>query len=341
MRGIKGVELKTKKTEIVSLFSGAGGLDLGFRQANFRTCLAIDNCESAVQSFNLNTREKTAKVADLSRLRPKDLVNDIRACTTDRPSGVIGGPPCQGFSVGNVSANPSDPRNQLPYRYIDLLKALDREFEIDFFVFENVPGLKRAKHIARFNRIKNKFSKLGFDVHEKEVDAVDFSVAQNRRRLFLVGLNKRLFNSDEFSFPKPHRKPKVLSDVISGLPDPVFCRSGLLPSEIPHHPNHWTMQPKSKKFALNDFGTGRSFRKLAWDKPSHTVAYGNREIHIHPNGKRRLTIFEAMLLQGFPFRYKLVGTFSKQVQQVSNAVPPPVAKAIGRAIAKHIRVSQG
>ena len=77
---------------------------------------------------------------------------------------------------------------------------------------------------------------------------------------------------------------------------------------------------------------GRSFRRLEWDKPSPTVAYGHREIHVHPDGRRRLSIFEAMRLQGFPTDFVLEGTFSSQVEQVSNAVPPPLAEALATAI---------
>ena len=78
--------------------------------------------------------------------------------------------------------------------------------------------------------------------------------------------------------------------------------------------------------------TGRSFRRLKWDQPSPTVAYGHREIHVHPSGRRRLSIYEAMLLQGFPDEFVLEGNLSAQVEQVSNAVPPPLARSLATAI---------
>src|SRR5207248_6556315 len=110
----------------------------------------------------------------------------------------------------------------------------------------------------------------------------------------------------------------------------------LKPKDIAYHPNHWTMQPKSKKFG-NGFlqeghNQGRSFRVLSWDKPSWTVAYGHREIHIHPSGKRRLSIYEAMRLQGLPKSYKLLGNLSDQIQQISDAVPSQVGKALAKQI---------
>jgi len=94
------------------------------------------------------------------------------------------------------------------------------------------------------------------------------------------------------------------------------------------------MQPKSARF-LNpesNYPEGRSFKRLAWDKASPTVAFGNREIHVHPDGKRRLSIFEAMILQGFPTTFVLKGNLSEQVEQVSNAVPPPLAQSVAAAV---------
>ncbi|GAA5478435.1 hypothetical protein Hhel01_01935 [Haloferula helveola] len=99
------------------------------------------------------------------------------------------------------------------------------------------------------------------------------------------------------------------------------------------------MMPKSAKFTdgslVQGASWGRSFRVLSWDKPSWTVAYGNREIHIHPSGKRRLSVFEAMLLQGFPQSYRLLGTLSQQIRQVSDCIPMQV----GFALAESIRTS--
>ncbi|MHB6981486.1 DNA cytosine methyltransferase, partial [Klebsiella pneumoniae] len=110
-------------------------------------------------------------------------------------------------------------------------------------------------------------------------------------------------------------------------------------SDIKYHPNHWTMCPKSMRFKnpeLLDNKT-RSFRTISWDKPSPTIAYGNREIYVHPEKKRRLSIFESMLLQGFPKEFVLKGTLSQQVTQISNAVPPPMAKQIAASIKNSIR----
>jgi len=139
----------------------------------------------------------------------------------------------------------------------------------------------------------------------------------------------------------PERKVGKLTvrDAIGDLVEPAFFERTLKKADIPLHPNHWTMKPKSYRF-YQDFDENnktRSFRKLNWDKASPTIAFGNREIHVHPNGRRRLSIYEAMLLQGFPSSFELKGNLSQQVQQISNAVPPPLAKSLAAALTQSMR----
>jgi DNA (cytosine-5)-methyltransferase 1 len=113
-------------------------------------------------------------------------------------------------------------------------------------------------------------------------------------------------------------------------------RNGL--ATIPFHANHWCMVPRSDRFFDGSLEEGdllgRPFRVLRWDEPSWTVAYGHREVHVHPSAKRRLSVYEAMCLQGFPKEYELCGTLSDQIRLVSDAVPPPLAEAIATSIAR-------
>lgn len=317
----------------LSLFSGAGGLDWGFRREGFRVLLACDHFQAAVNSYNLNSREKVARLADLSTASVRQIV-DLMGETApgEQPLGVIGGPPCQGFSRGNAAANPDDPRNLLPHRFADLLADLNDLYALRFFVFENVMGLANPRHIEKLSAIRARFESAGFTVFQQSLNANAFGVPQNRPRLFVVGLNSQLFPGAGFKFPNGRSKARTVRDAIEGLPDPVFFTRGINQEDIPHHPNHWTMQPKSPKLTATKATDGRSFRRLLWDEESPTVAYGNREIHIHPEGGRRLSVHEAMLLQGFPPRYRLSGNFSEQITQVSNAVPPPVARALARSL---------
>lgn len=316
---------------VLSLFSGAGGMDLGFREAGFEPVLAIDNFDAAIRSYNSNL-PAVAKHGDISNI-DATTINKWLSANSAQPRGVIGGPPCQGFSAGNVVQNTSDRRNRLPYKYARLLKQLSRQHPIEFFVLENVVGLTRPKHARRFALIRRAFETAGFQVYHAVLDAASFGVPQHRRRLFLVGFKKGLkSNTTEFQFPLGgSRSAPTVKQAIGELPPPTF-----VPAHHESIPNHWTMTPRSKRFSQARFNRYRSFRLLEWDKPSPTVAYGNREIHIHPSGKRRLSIREALTLQGFPMDFELHGTFSDQVTQVSNAVPPPVAKAIADSIASLI-----
>lgn len=274
-------------------------------------------------------------IRELSNRQIVELVN--RASPGVAPRGVIGGPPCQSFSVGNVWKKRRDPRARLCQEYARVLKALNDVFQIDFFVFENVLGLKSRRHRRRFSLISRAFERAGFNLFEQELDASAFGVPQKRRRFFLVGFNKFKFPNLVLESLEGTAKISVtVRDVLAHLPSPVFFKKDLKSHEIPFHPNHWAMNPRSPKFANGHSANGRSFRRLDWDKPSWTVAYGNREVHVHPTGKRRISVLEAMLLQGFPQNYEVRGTLSEQITQVSDAVPPPLAAAIASAIRKTI-----
>ena len=249
---------------------------------------------------------------------------------------MIGGPPCQGFSRGNSKSLADDPRNQLPLHFAEMVNAINDEFGIDFFLFENVLGIKDEKHAEVFENIKSQLG-IRFKIFEQELDASRFDVPQTRHRLLILGLNRRLTGKvDTYTFPAGVENTLTIEDAIKGFPPATFFSKSLKSEEISFHPNHWTMVPKSKKFSQPGNETGRCFRKLRWDKKSPTVAYGHREIHVHPDGARRLSIYEAMLLQGFPKDYQILGNLSQQVEQVSNAVPPPLAKAVADTIRFHL-----
>ncbi len=228
-------------------------------------------------------------------------------------------------------------RHLLPRRYACILRVLNEKYDLDFFVFENVKGIKSQRHRKEYTTIKRLFTNAGFKLFEGELDAADFGVAQHRRRVFLVGFNKRKYPNIEFKFPLAETDvPLTVASKLKGLPQPVLYKRGTQKEDVIFHPNHWTMYPKSRKFKdgslTKENKQGRSFRILHWDKPSQAVAYGNREIHIHPDANRRLSVYEAMLLQGFPQNYELLGTLSDQIRQISDAIPPQLGAALGRTI---------
>lgn len=322
-------------SRIISLFCGCGGFDLGFKQAGFDVALALDKDAAAVKTYNHNNEGEKAKQCDLALISEEEFLSMVNGIA---PVGVIGGPPCQPFSNGNNTRVKEDQvRKELPGKFATLLSALNKRNPVDFFVLENVRGITFEKHRQTFAGFKSLFEEAGFNLFDALLDAKDFGVPQTRPRVFVVGLNRAKFPEQEFKFPTPSAKAvKTVADAIKGLPPPAFYERQLSVNDIPSHVNHWTMRPKSPKF-FNGFlveghNRGKSFKVLSWEKPSCTVAYGNREIHIHPSGQRRLSLYEAMLLQGFPSDYVLMGTLSDQVRLVSDAVPPPLALSLALSV---------
>lgn len=333
---------------LISLFCGPGGLDLGFNQVGFQTLYASDISPSAVRTHRWNHPEANAVQQDIRTLSIDDLLSAWTERSPGRPPvGVIGGPPCQSFSYANTSQSEDDDRHSLPGHYARLLSGLNERVGLDFFVFENVLGLI-GKHREKYEHFKCLFESAGFVITEQVLEAWQFGVPQLRPRVFVVGLNRDRFGGRSFEFPQPtHTQPRTVRDAIGHLRDhpPAFFTKELRahPERIPVHPNHWTTNPKSPKFTDGTFSVsgkvGKSFAVLDWNKPSLTVAYGHREIHIHPDGQRRLSIFEAMLLQGFPSSYRMCGTLSDQITLVSEVVSPPVAKRIAEAIVAQLNYS--
>ncbi len=328
------------KPLVLSLFSGCGGLDLGFEQAGFEIGLAYDLREPAITSHNHNRRKKSGFVRDVTSIKLGDLDNDHGR--KFNPNGVIGGPPCQSFSRGNSSKIENDPRSKMVKKFFDLALRIHRSRNcLDFIVMENVPEVAKADGGCLLKAEIKRLEAEGFDVHTHVYDASKYAVAQTRRRLILVAL-KRSSLYCVWSKPSEQKKRLTVKDVIAGLPKPIYFNQSKTVDIYPVHPNHWCMTPKSKKFTDGTLtpgrSTGRSFKTLDWDKPSYTASYGHREVKGQPNCTRRLSVYEALLLQGFPKHFVLKGTLSAQLSQVSEAVPPPLAKAIAQSITSAVYV---
>ena len=320
---------------LLSLYSGCGGLDLGFEQAGFQTGLAYDIRPHSINSWNRNRPgNKVGHVADIRELTLAQLDTDFgqQFC----PSGVIGGPPCQSFTNANSHKKIDDPREKLLPRFFEFAIELHRRNPLEFIVMENVPEVANSRYHHILAAQIEMLERNGFVCRFAVLNAQNFGVPQSRKRLILVALHTSAFAGLAWIEPQAERSVPKVRDAIAKLPNATLFKRGLKPSEIAFHPNHWCMVPKSRKFTDGSLrpgkGFGRSFKMLDWDKPSFTVSYGNREVHVHPNGHRRLSIFESMLLQGFPKRYVLLGNLSEQITQVSEAVPPPLAKAVATSI---------
>jgi DNA (cytosine-5)-methyltransferase 1 len=330
----KRVNLREKALPgVISLFSGAGGLDWGFRRRGFKIALAFDISKAAIRTHRRNFPGSHAVAADLKKIGPAGVLRHARRHVPQGSAiGVIGGPPCQGFSRANTRRRKQDPRNGLPSLYLRIVRRLQRHYDVEFVVFENVLGIRDRKNADTYKALLDGLKSLNFSVTEKELCALDFGVPQNRRRIVLSAMR----SGRGYAAVRPRRRSKAgtVRSAIGKLRPPAFFTRKLRPEDIPVHPNHWTMQPKSPRFRNPDAVSvdGRSFKRLSWSDFSPTIAFGNREIHIHPSGKRRISIYEALLLQGFPDEFVLEGNLSEQVEQVSNAVPPPLAQSVAAAV---------
>lgn len=307
---------------------------MGFEQSGFNTKLAYDRRSDAVSSWNRNRTLHVARVQDITQLT-LEMLDEHNQCEF-KPAGVIGGPPCQGFSLANRNGNVNDPRNVLVTVFFDLALKLHDRNPLDFIVMENVPAIAGRRGGNIISDISNRLDDSGFSVNQVILDAADYGVPQRRKRLFLLAINKSFSLNKEWKPPRKLGSIVTVRKAIGGLPEPEYFNRNNDHRNNPHHENHWCMKPKSEKFFDGTLAEGynqkRSFKTLSWDHPSYTVSYGNREVHVHPSGTRRLSVYEALRLQGFPNKFVLNGSMSSQITQVSEAVPPPLAHAIANSV---------
>jgi len=296
---------------IVSLFSGAGGLDLGFVQAGHRVVWANDLYADAVETYRKNIGDHIV-CADITKVKS----DEIPSCDM-----VIGGVPCQGFSVANMKRHATDERNVL---YLQLLRVITDKSPA-FFMAENVKGLLSFERGRVFSRILEDFSNAGYRVSYRLFNAADFGVPQRRERVIIVGVRNDL--KYDYEFPSPtHCKGGQgglpgwvgVGDALADLPDPDAV------NEVPNH--------IYSKYKLN-FNGYIGHRPLDPRNPAPTVTArgddrGGVVILPHPNAKRRMTGRELATVQGFPRDFEFCGQLSSVYRQIGNAVPPLLSKAI-------------
>lgn len=296
---------------VVSLFSGAGGLDLGFVMAGHQIVWANDLYEDAVETYRKNIGNHIV-CKDISQIPSEDIpICDI----------VIGGFPCQGFSVANTKRHIGDERNEL---YKQLIRVIDAK-KPKFFLAENVKGLTNLGKGEVFKMILQDFTDLGYVVRYQILNAADYGVPQTRQRVIITGVRNDI--DWEYVYPQPtHSK-----DGKDGLPKWVSVSEALEnildPDSANDLPNH-----TYSKYKLNINGY-IGHRLLDPEKPAPTVtargdSKGGVVIHPHPNGKRRMSCRELAKVQSFPLDYEFCGNNSSVYRQIGNAVPPLLGYAV-------------
>ena len=298
---------------VVSLFSGAGGLDLGFKMAGHEIVWANDLYEDAVETYRINIGEHIV-CKDIAKIG----INEIPDCDI-----VVGGFPCQGFSVANMKRHDDDERNVL---YKQLIRVIQGK-RPKFFLAENVKGILSLGKGDVFKMILNDFRSLGYNVNYQVLNAADYGVPQTRMRVFIVGIREDI--DFAYSFPKPtndkegkNSLPKWVSvgEAMSVIDDPDK------PNSLPNH--------EYSKYKLN-FNGYLGHRPLDANKPAPTVtargdSKGGVVILPHPNGLRRMSCRELAAVQSFPLDFRFCGNRSSVYRQIGNAVPP----LLGYAVAK-------
>lgn len=331
--------METKKFKILSLFAGAGGLDLGFEKAGFDIVYANEYDKSIWETYEKN--HKT----------PLDH-RDIRKISSDELpdcDGIIGGPPCQSWSEAGSLRGINDSRGQLFYDFIRILK----DKKPKFFVAENVSGMLSKRHQEAVNRFIKLFEEAGYEMHMKLLNANDYGVPQDRLRVFYVGFRKDL--NVNFDFPEPLKEKPTLRDAIYDIKDsaiPAVLKSKTNGDNciIPNH-EYMTGSFSSIYMSRN--------RVRSWDEPSFTIQAGGRHAPIHPQapkmveveknkrtfvpGKehlyRRLSVRECARIQTFPDNFIFYYTdVSAGYKMIGNAVPVNLAKAVGNQIRKSLEV---
>ena len=298
---------------VVSLFSGAGGLDLGFKMAGHDVVWANDLYEDAVHTYQKNIGDHI-------------ILEDVRKISADEIPDcdiVIGGFPCQGFSVANTKRHIGDERNEL---YKQLIRVIEDK-RPKFFLAENVKGLTNLGKGEVFKMILSDFEHLGYKVQYRILNAADYGVPQTRLRVIIVGVRRDI--DWEYEFPKATHSQDGrdglpawvnVSDALKGLPDPDS------ENNIPNH--------TYSKYKLNINGY-IGHRLLDPDKPAPTVTArgdnrGGVVILPHPNGQRRMSCRELASVQSFPVDYEFAGNNSSIYRQIGNAVPPLLAYAVAK-----------
>lgn len=323
---------------VVSLFSGAGGLDKGFELAGFDIIWANEYDSAIWDTFQYNFPET---------FLDKRSVRNVPSIEIPDCIGVIGGPPCQSWSEAGTLRGIEDERGQLFYEFIRIL----RDKKPLFFLAENVEGMLAQRHSEALSNIKKLFRESGYNLSFHLINANNYNVPQDRKRVIFVGYRKDL--NTTFEFPEISNYKPVLKDAIWDL------RESAIPAKEKNYSNGNDCIVPNHEYMTGGFSTIYMSRNRvrAWDEPSFTIQAGGRHAPIHPQapkmtfveqnkrefvkGKehlyRRLSIRECARIQTFPddfiFKYS---SLADGYKMVGNAVPVNMAYALASKIMQDI-----
>jgi DNA (cytosine-5)-methyltransferase 1 len=305
---------------VIDLFAGAGGISLGFENANYQIDCAVEIVEVASETHRMNFPNTAVFCGDIEDFNPSKFV------PSNALNVVVGGPPCQGFSVAG-KRNPNDPRNRLFEQFVRVV----RETQPDYFVMENVPGILTMSQGRVRDAILEAFVEAGYEnVSIAVLEAAAYGIPQIRSRAIFIGNKHGLPNP----FPAPTHTVDQYVSIESAISD--------LPSwdPIPEINHEWTKHSKEFTARIAKVPAGGSLYETFADAykrqylglPSMTVKENHGGTHIHPTLDRCISAREMARLQSFPDNFIFSGGMKKAMWQIGNAVPPKLAEVIAKGL---------
>lgn len=355
---MNGAYLQNKNNEYkgIDIFSGAGGMSLGASMAGIKTSVAIEYDKNAADSFIYNHPDTQMINADIRKINPNSLISET-------PFILFGGPPCQGFSTSNTKTrNTKNENNSLFEEFIRFVEALIP----NWVVFENVEGFSFFDSGRVALELNKRLSDLGYNCIASVLCASDYGVPQKRNRFFLVG--NRL--GKKFEFPKAIEKRVSVNEAINDLPELENGASiNSLPYKKKADNSYLKLMRKNSKSSKQNLVSRNKeyvierykyikpgqnwkaipeelmtnykdknnchsgiYRRLNPKKPSVVISNYRKNMLIHPTQHRGLSVREAARIQSFPDKFIFQGSMTHIQQQIGNAVPPLLAKAIFQQI---------
>ena len=305
---------------VVDLFSGAGGISQGFKQAGYNIEMAVEIVPVAAETHRHNFPETEVFTGDIGEFDAKESLKNSKI------NIVIGGPPCQGFSVAG-KRDPNDPRNRL---FREFVRVVD-ELKPDYFVMENVPGILTMTNGKVREAILEAFAEIGYDsVSIAVLDSASYGVAQFRSRAIFIGNKHGLPNPFPLNTHDANNFVPIESQ-IADLPDW---------ERIPSINHEWTNHSQKFIERISKVPPGGSLYETFADAykrqylgvPSMTIKENHGGTHIHPTLNRCISAREMARLQSFPDDFYFTGGMKKAMWQIGNAVPPRLAQAIALAL---------
>jgi DNA (cytosine-5)-methyltransferase 1 len=329
---------------VVALFSGCGGLDLGFRQAGFKIPWANEYDKDIWKTYESNHLDTVLDRRDIRDISSKEIPDCF---------GIIGGPPCQSWSEAGKQKGIEDDRGQLFLDYIRIL----RDKQPLFFLAENVSGMTHKKHKKDFSDIINAFEKAGYLISHQLINTKYYGIPQERKRVIIVGYRIDLNRKFDFKLIKKVNTIFTLRDAIWDL------RESAIPALLTQKTNEESCIVSNHEYMTGDFSSMYMSRNRVrtWNEPSFTIQAGGRQAPIHPqankmisvgrdkrifdpnspNPYRRLSIRECARIQTFPdhfeFYYK---NLADGYKMIGNAVPVRLGYLIGEAIKLQLTESE-